>query len=286
MVLLALIFFSNPLFSQEKSETPTACEVEHECAEGVCFDKLYTPLNIDKIEKAMSEKSSEKMVLPKLHPLAVKQAQKCLTYGEKYLSRNKSSREGQKIFIGLIGPFAQNTHKDTGVSVPQMVGSAALETGWGEKPIGEHNYWGIKGEGGIVPTHEEKDGKKELVKDEFRSFSSLEEACNAYGKLVVEGKYFGGGRDDKEKKTAGKFGRFNFPPFYDPIEKKVIRYIDDRDEVEEMLNIIQYVSTYRAPGYKPEKQYASDSNYVPSVMRIIDDYQLMKFNTFEGVPIK
>ena len=67
-----------------------------------------------------------------------------------------------------------------GAKYPEVVASQwALESGWGKHTSGNHNYFGLKGDGDIVVTKEFINGKWITIKDGFINFASLP-ACVQY----------------------------------------------------------------------------------------------------------
>lgn len=65
--------------------------------------------------------------------------------------------------------------KAAGARHPETVAAQwALESGWGKKPSGTHNYFGQKAPGGTVKTTKEfVNGKKVTIQDSFKNFHSL-----------------------------------------------------------------------------------------------------------------
>ena len=61
-----------------------------------------------------------------------------------------------------------------GAKFPELVAAQwALESGWGKHTSGKNNYFGLKGQGSDVVTHEYYDGQRVIVTDSFMNFSSL-----------------------------------------------------------------------------------------------------------------
>ena len=74
----------------------------------------------------------------------------------------------------------QTTAKYYGAKYPEVVAAQwALESGWGKHTSGNHNYFGLKGDGDIVVTKEFINGKWITIKDGFINFTSLP-ACIQY----------------------------------------------------------------------------------------------------------
>jgi hypothetical protein len=61
-----------------------------------------------------------------------------------------------------------------GAKYPELVAAQwALESGFGKRTTGAHNYFGLKGPGARVPTQEVVNGKAETVQAEFLNFKDL-----------------------------------------------------------------------------------------------------------------
>ena len=78
-----------------------------------------------------------------------------------------------------------------GMRAEVCLAQAALETAWGLRPIDRYNLWGIKSLAWIpgsveVVTHEWcKETKSRIeLKQRFAAFKDIEEAFNAYGRLL------------------------------------------------------------------------------------------------------
>jgi hypothetical protein len=71
-----------------------------------------------------------------------------------------------------------NLAKDAGAKYPEVVSAQwALESGFGERVSGKHNYFGLKGTSGTVRTTQEwVNGRFIIVQDTFKDFSSPKES--------------------------------------------------------------------------------------------------------------
>lgn len=80
-------------------------------------------------------------------------------------------------FLDKIVPAAQACQRMTGIPCSFTVAQAALESGWGERALG-NNLFGIKADkawkGAVVPfaTHEVVNGKRIAITDNFRAYST------------------------------------------------------------------------------------------------------------------
>jgi len=83
-------------------------------------------------------------------------------------------------FIALLLAGAQECQRVTGIPASVTIAQAALESGWGERVLG-NNLFGIKadkawkGKTVDVPTHEVIKGKRVFVVDKFRAYDSWAE---------------------------------------------------------------------------------------------------------------
>lgn len=74
------------------------------------------------------------------------------------------------------------------------IAQGALESGWGLKAKG-NAYFGVKGkspEGDSITftTHENYDGQSVKIKDSFRSYDSLEQSADDYGRFLSVNKRY------------------------------------------------------------------------------------------------
>ena len=104
---------------------------------------------------------------------------------------NKIPEDKMKWLMSLV-PYAKDAQKKwPGMRWNVCVAQAALETGWGKRPIGGWNLWGMKWMK-WVPSFVEvmtKEWDKETrdyitVVARFCAFATPEEGFNAYGRLV------------------------------------------------------------------------------------------------------
>lgn len=68
----------------------------------------------------------------------------------------------------------------------------AIESAWGEKPVGHANYFGIKRAARhtlscMVATREVVNGKSVIERLEFADYDSLEDSCRDYAWLITTG---------------------------------------------------------------------------------------------------
>lgn len=101
------------------------------------------------------------------------------------MTRSERLREIARIAVGLENDF--------NVPAQMTVAQWAVESKWGEKPVGKNNYFGIKDTvrkpGGTVnATKEEIDGKLQNVEQPFESYKSLADSAADYAWLISQGK--------------------------------------------------------------------------------------------------
>jgi flagellar rod assembly protein/muramidase FlgJ len=94
-------------------------------------------------------------------------------------------------FLKVMYPLAVKAAKALGGVDPNaLLTQWGFESGWGSKPAGKYNYFGIKadkswkGNKEAVPTHEYVDGQKKKMVEPFRSYNSPEEAVDDYVKFL------------------------------------------------------------------------------------------------------
>uniref|UniRef100_UPI0027381FDC flagellar assembly peptidoglycan hydrolase FlgJ n=1 Tax=Stenotrophomonas sp. YIM B06876 TaxID=3060211 RepID=UPI0027381FDC len=98
-------------------------------------------------------------------------------------------------FVASIWPHAERAARELGVNPRALVAQAALETGWGRKPIrrddggSAHNLFGIKangwkGERATTGTHEYVDGVRRNETASFRAYASAADSFSDYVHLL------------------------------------------------------------------------------------------------------
>lgn len=97
-------------------------------------------------------------------------------------------------WLRSLVPYAQAAKaRWPGMRVSVCLAQAALETGWGKRPIGGFNLWGIKDvawDPGCVEvgTHEVEAGAPVAQRARFEDARTPQEGFNLYGRLVTNGK--------------------------------------------------------------------------------------------------
>lgn len=104
----------------------------------------------------------------------------------------------QQDFVQRMLPHANLASRETGLPAHQMIGQAALESGWGRREIlnadgsNSYNLFGIKagadwkGKVAEVRTTEYKDGVVSKPKEKFRAYDSYADSFRDYAKLLKD----------------------------------------------------------------------------------------------------
>ncbi|CAD5286099.1 Peptidoglycan hydrolase FlgJ [Alteromonas sp. 38] len=132
--------------------------------------------------------------------IAIEQAQETVLASESkgVKSAAKDSMfDSPEDFVETLRPYAEQVADKYGMDAKAIIAQAAVETGWGKFVIhnadGEssHNLFGIKansqweGEQAVVDTLEFNSGIPQKQKAAFRSYASLEEAVDDYGRFIT-----------------------------------------------------------------------------------------------------
>lgn len=132
--------------------------------------------------------------------IATEQAQETVLASESkgVQSATKDSMfDSPEDFVETLRPYAEQVAEKYGMDAKAIIAQAAVETGWGKFVIhnsdGEssHNLFGIKanshwdGKQAVVDTLEFNSGIPQKQKAAFRSYASLEEAVDDYGRFIV-----------------------------------------------------------------------------------------------------
>lgn len=88
----------------------------------------------------------------------------------------------------------RNAAKAAGIAHPEIIAAQwALESGWGKRESGKHNYWGVKAgngdpdnqeKGTVRWTKENVNGRQVRMRQKFRDYDSLDEALQDRQKFV------------------------------------------------------------------------------------------------------
>ncbi|MGQ5523015.1 flagellar assembly peptidoglycan hydrolase FlgJ [Chitinimonas sp. PSY-7] len=122
------------------------------------------------------------------------------TYGSQTIQAGTASpttNVSADEFVATVGAAAVGTAQAMGLSPHLMLAHAALETGWGKKPITDsagnntHNLFGIKagkdwkGRTADIVTTEYVEGRAQKRVETFRAYDSYADAFSDYGQLLV-----------------------------------------------------------------------------------------------------
>jgi len=109
-----------------------------------------------------------------------------------------ASTPAQHAFLRKIGPWAEQTAERLGVEPHLVAAHAALESGWGQKPLRQadgsdtHNLFSVKatgrwsGDSATVTTTEFNDGIAQRQNERFRSYPDYASAFQDYARLLTE----------------------------------------------------------------------------------------------------
>lgn len=107
-----------------------------------------------------------------------------------------SLKPEQQAFLQRIGPWAQQAAQRLGVSVRSVMAHAALESGWGQRPLRDAqgndtlNFFGIKAAGGWqgasvqAATTEYEDGEAVSQLQPFRQYKDMAAGFADYARLL------------------------------------------------------------------------------------------------------
>jgi flagellar protein FlgJ len=153
----------------------------------------YLPASVIRSDGNLNSLNRDRVV-------AVEQAQETVLASESkgVKSAAKDSMfDTPEDFVETLRPYAEQVAEEYGMDAKAIIAQAAVETGWGKFVIhnadGEssHNLFGIKanskweGEQAVVDTLEFNSGIPQKQKAAFRSYASLEEAVNDYGRFIT-----------------------------------------------------------------------------------------------------
>jgi flagellar protein FlgJ len=153
----------------------------------------YLPASVIRSDGNLSSLNRDRVI-------ATEQAQETMLTSESkgVQSATKDSMfDSPEDFVETLRPYAEQVAEKYGMDAKAIIAQAAVETGWGKFVIhnadGEssHNLFGIKanaqweGDQAVVDTLEFNSGIPQKQKAAFRSYASLEEAVDDYGRFIV-----------------------------------------------------------------------------------------------------
>jgi flagellar protein FlgJ len=94
--------------------------------------------------------------------------------------------------LSEVARIAVRLEQETGCPARLMIAQWAIESAWGEKPVGHANYFGIKkadrhAKCCTVTTREVVNGKSVIENLEFADYDSLDDSCRDYAWLITNG---------------------------------------------------------------------------------------------------
>ena len=106
--------------------------------------------------------------------------------------------------LAEVARIAARIERETGCPAQLLVAQWAIESAWGEKPVGHANYFGIKkadrhAKCCTVTTREVVDGKSVVENLEFADYDSLEDASRDYAWLITNGAPYRAAWDQYQK---------------------------------------------------------------------------------------
>ena len=179
-----------------------------------------------------------------------------IRYGEGgYSSDGDSSGGGSRsssaeAFFKENGESAKKIGQESGLYASVMLAQAALESSYGKSPSGDYNYFGIKcfnSNCKYLQTREVYGGVSKVIRDGFQNFESKEAGWEGYA-MFIWGK---GAAVDYTGASKAK----------SPTPQAAITAIKNAG-------------------------YATDPNYIPMIMSIINTYDLTKYDTPDKNPTK
>lgn len=101
---------------------------------------------------------------------------------------DRASIQSREDFFAEFAPLAQEVGKKYELYPSVILAQAAVESNFGESELSKqyNNYFGIKGEGVVLPTMEMEGETEKMVKDDFRTYGSARESFFDYGKLIAK----------------------------------------------------------------------------------------------------
>lgn len=112
------------------------------------------------------------------------------------LAMGKDSASSPREFVERLAPHAREVAAELGIPEKFLIGHAALESGWGRREprfadgSSSHNLFGIKADrswtGPVVEitTTEYVNGRREIVKDQFRAYASYADSLRDYAEFL------------------------------------------------------------------------------------------------------
>jgi len=101
-------------------------------------------------------------------------------------------REELRARLNEVARIAVRLEQQTGCPSQLLIAQWAIESKWGEKPVGHANYFGIKKAARYtmwctVTTREVINAKSVVENLEFADYDSLKDSCRDYAWLITNG---------------------------------------------------------------------------------------------------
>jgi flagellum-specific peptidoglycan hydrolase FlgJ len=94
--------------------------------------------------------------------------------------------------LNEVARIAVRIEQETGCPAQLLIAQWAIESKWGERPVGSHNYFGVKRAARhtqwcTVETREVVNGRSVIEDLEFADYDSLADSCRDYAWLITQG---------------------------------------------------------------------------------------------------
>ncbi len=121
--------------------------------------------------------------------------------------------ESREDFFAEFAPLAQEVGKKYDLYPSVILAQAAVESNFGASELSReyNNYFGIKGEGVVLPTVEMEGERQKNIQDGFRTYDSARKSFYDYGKLIHTADRY---RAVREAENAEAYARALYPAGY------------------------------------------------------------------------
>jgi flagellum-specific peptidoglycan hydrolase FlgJ len=138
----------------------------------------------------------------------------------------------RQVRLNEVSRIAVKLESETNVPANMLVAQWALESKWGEKPVGNANYFGIKKAARhtkccTTATQEVVNGKRDKYTLQFADYDSLEDSCKDYAWMISHAapyqaawKAYLANRDAR-KLLGGIAGTYASDPAYEKLVQQI-----------------------------------------------------------------
>lgn len=170
------------------------------------------------------------------------------TVGNNTVIQEEVPQYSDEQFIALLGKEARRIGQENNIYASVMIAQGCLETGYGKSGLSnapDYNIFGIKGDykgkSANYATWEDYNGNAVGITDNFRSYPSFKESMEDYAETITKGTEYDSNYYSSSWKTNAK--------------------------------------TYEDATASLTGKYATDSNYNEKLNKIIEKYNLTKYDT-------